>query len=166
MRTSFSIRIAAPISEVFAFFDDPVGTIRFQEHAAEHFKGSEVIDVLPDGRQTIDVHMQAGPRTWIQTIAQEVRQPPTRLLTRSWTWSKRRENRIGTMETDRRLSPDGEGTRLDVTVTYRIEHPWKNPRAVILSRLVGNGAARLEMEHSFHSMAEHLEGRHRAASLT
>jgi hypothetical protein len=70
------------------------------------------------------------------------------------------------METDRRLSLDGDATRLDVTVTYRIEHPWRNLRAVVLSRLVGNAAARLEMEHSLHSMAVHLEGRHRAASLT
>jgi hypothetical protein len=47
-----------------------------------------------------------------------------------------------------------------------LEHPWRNPLAAVLNRLTANSAARLEMEHSLHAIAEHLEGRHRAASLT
>jgi uncharacterized protein YndB with AHSA1/START domain len=166
MRWTCTIAIAAPISEVFAFFDDPVAAIRFQERAAQHFKGSEVIEVKPDGRRIIDLHMQAGNRAWTQTIVQEVREPPLRLVARSWTWTRHREDRLSTIETHRQLSPDGEGTRLEVAVTLSLEHPWRNPLAAVLNRLTANSAARLEMEHSLHAIAEHLEGRHRAASLT
>jgi hypothetical protein len=87
-------------------------------------------------------------------------------VARSWTWTKGREDRISIMDTDRHLSSDGEGTRLEVAVTFGLEHPWRNPLAVVLNRLIGNSAAQLELEHSLHAMADHLEGRHRAASFT
>jgi len=166
MRWNFTIPIAAPIHEVFAFFDDPVATIRFQEHAGQHLKQSRVVEALPDGRRVIDLQMAAGSRAWTQTIVQEVREPPTRLVARSYTWTDDRNARISTIETDRRFSSDETGTRLDVAVSFSVEHPWRNPLAVLLNRLVGNSAGRLEMEHSLHAMARHLEARHRAGSLT
>ena len=166
MRWTFTISIGVPIEEVFAFFDDPVATIRFQEHAGQHLKESRLVEVSADGRRTIDLMMQAGTRSWTQTIVQEVREPPSRLMARSYTWTEDRENRISTIATDRRFSPDGTGTRLDVAVTFSVERPWRNPLAVVLNRFMGNTAGRLEMEHSLHAIAEYLEGRHRAGSLT
>lgn len=165
MRWDFTISIGVPIEEVFAFFDDPIASIPFQEHAAEHFKGSRVVEVLPDGRRTIDLEMQAGSRTWTQTIVQEVREPPTRLVARSYTWTRDREDRVSTIATDRRLSAAGGATRLDVAVTFSLERPWRKPLAVLFNRVVGNTAGRLEMEHDLHAIAEYLEGRHRAALL-
>ena len=43
------------------------------------------------------------------------------------------------------------------------EHPSEHLRG---SRLWGQGAAKLELEHSLHNIAEHLEAKHRAAAGT
>ena len=166
MRTHLSVFIAVPIEDVFAFFDDPANSMAFQEHASEHLRGSELIDVAPDGRRTLDVRMQSGPTKWTQTIVQEVREVPTRQVARSWTWTRDRNERHATISTDRRFTPVDGGTSVDVTVAFHVEHPWRHPMTAVLNRVWGQGAAKLELEHSLHNIAEHLEARHRAAAGT
>src|SRR6266498_1736373 len=114
MRAQFVMSIAAPIEEVFAFFDDPRNTIQFVDHAEERVERWEVTEVRLDGSRVFDARIRAGVRTWVQTIDQELREPPTRLVTRSWTWAKDRNDRLQTITTDRTFHEQNGGTRLDV----------------------------------------------------
>jgi uncharacterized protein YndB with AHSA1/START domain len=157
MKMSFSI--AAPIDEVFAFFDDPVRLLQFQEHAKDHFQRAEVVEVRPDGRRMWDLHMKAGPRTWVQTIDQTVRQEPIRQSAESWTWTTRREERWLTMTSDRHFSSEGGRTKLELTTASRLDNPWRHPLAFLLNAVWGDSAGKLELEHTLHLAIEHLERR-------
>jgi uncharacterized protein YndB with AHSA1/START domain len=161
MRARLVMFIAAPIEDVFAFFDDPRNSIQFVDHAKSDVERWEVTEVRPDGRRVFDARMRAGVRTWVQTIDQEVREPPTRLATRSWTWAKDRNDRLQTMTTDRTFHEQNGGTRLDVGVDFRIDNPWRHPLGVVMNRLWRQRAAAIQLEHSLHFIAEHLEARHR-----
>jgi hypothetical protein len=156
MKVSLSAVIAVPIDEVFAYFDDPRNTLEFTSHA----KSFDIVTVEPDGRRTIDVHMRSGAKTWTQTIEQVVRDPPTRLATRGWTWTTDR-NPVGlSVTTDRRFLPEGDGARLDVTVEYVLEQPMRRPFWALVNRLQ-EGGVRLELEQQLRLMAGLIEARHR-----
>jgi hypothetical protein len=165
MRVTLGVFIAAPVEEVFAFLDEPMNIVEFQEHAKSHLQQVDLVETLPDGRRTFDFQMRAGPRAWMQTVKQVLREPPTRLVSDGWTWTKDRDRRVLTLTSDRRLAADSDGTRLETTIETRLEHPWRNPFAVVVGWLT-RGAFRLEQEHALHFMAEHIEaqraGRRRA----
>src|SRR5690349_17117412 len=110
MVTRLTRLIHAPIDEVFAFFDDPAGTMRFSPHA----EAFEVIERQPDGRCTYDIRMRADTREWMQTVEQVVREPPTRLVTRGGSWTGVRGRWALMASTDRRFTEESEGTRVDV----------------------------------------------------
>lgn len=157
MKVSLSAMIEAPIDEVFAYFDDPANTLEFTSHA----KSFDVVSVAPDDRRTFDVHMRSGGLTWTQTVEQVVRERPTRLLTRGGTWTTDR-GRLGLLvTTDRRFSPDGYGTRLDVTVEYLLDQPRRRAFLALLNWLQ-RGETRLELEHQLRLMAGLIEARHDA----
>jgi uncharacterized protein YndB with AHSA1/START domain len=159
VKTRLSVTIKAPIDDVFAFFDDPSNLLQFQEHAKGHFQRVEVVEVRPDGRRMWDVHMKAGPRTWVQTIDQTLREERVRQFAESWTWTKRRDQRWLTVTTDRHFSRAGEGTKLEMTTVYRLENPWRHPLAFLVNAVWGNSAGKLELEHALHYAIEHLERR-------
>ena len=145
--------IRAPIDEVFAFFDDPLKTLEFNDHAV-HF---DVVEVQPDGRRTFDVVMRAGAKQWMQTVEQVVREPPTRLLTRGGSWTRDRGRWVLTVTTDRRFTQEGGGTRVDATIETHVDDPFRHPFGAILN-WVQQGAARTEFEHQLHFMATRIEG--------
>ena len=153
MEFTFSRVIRAPVEVVFAFFDDPWKTAEFTPHAGR----VEVVAELPDGCRTFDVVMRAGAREWMQTIEQVVREPPTRLLTRGGSWTKDRRQWVLTISTDRRFTSEGDGTRIDATMEFRLAHPFRQPfRAV--SNWLRRGTARAEFEHQLELMARRIEG--------
>jgi hypothetical protein len=153
-RIHLNAYLPAPIDEVFDFFDDPDNTLEFNEHA-ERF---DVVDVQPDGRRTIDVVMKAGRKTWMQTVEQVVREPPTRLTTRGGTWTTQRDQLMLSGTTDRRFSVEGDGTRIDVTLDFRLQRPLQRPFWVVLNWLQ-RGAAQREFEHQLTQAAQRLAGR-------
>jgi uncharacterized protein YndB with AHSA1/START domain len=158
MRVDLTTYIPAPIDVVFAFLDDPANTLEFAGHARSHVEHLQVVAVRPDGARTFDLQMRSGGKTWVQTIDQEVRQSPTRLMTRGWTWTIDREQPVLTVTTDRRLYAEGEGTRLHVTVETRLDHPWKRPYWAIVGWRQ-RGAMRLGLEHQIHLITERLAAR-------
>lgn len=146
--------VPAPIDEVFAFFDDPDNTAEFNEHAAS----VEVVDVQPDGRRTIDVVMKAGRKTWMQTIEQVVREPPTRLTTGGGSWTARRDQPSLSITTDRCFSTDGDGTVIDVTIDYRLQQPLRRPVWAVLGWLQ-RGQTQREFEYQLSRIVERLASR-------
>jgi hypothetical protein len=153
MAISLSELIHAPIEDVFGFFDDFEKTMEVNVHAV-HF---EVVDAKPDGRRTIDVLMRAGPREWMQTIEQVVREPPTRLLTRGGTWTNDRERWLLTLTTDRRFTREADGTRVDVILQSRLDHSLRRPFHAIINRL-RRDATRREFEHQLKLIVALIEG--------
>jgi hypothetical protein len=145
--------IQAPIDEVFAFFDDPLKMLEFNEHAV-HF---DVVDAKPDGRRTFDVVMRAGAKQWRQTVEQVIREPPTRLMTRGGTWSTDRRRWLLTVTTDRRFSADGDGTLLDATIETTVDDPFHHPFGAILN-WVQQGAAKAEFERQLDAITARIEG--------
>jgi hypothetical protein len=145
--------IRAPVDDVFGFLDDPAKTLEFNDHAVDF----EVVDVQPDGRRTFDVVMRSGAREWMQTIEQVVREPPTRLMTRGGSWSTDRRQWLLTITTDRRFTTEGDGTRVDVTIDARLDHPFRRPFRAILNWLQ-RGATRTEFEHQLDFIARRIEG--------
>jgi uncharacterized protein YndB with AHSA1/START domain len=153
MAIELSRLIRAPIDEVFAFFDDPANTMRFNEH----FMRYEVIDEQPDGRRVFDLFLGAGERRWVQTIGQVLREPPTRLVTRSGTWESAGDPWALTLVTDRRFSKHVDGTRLDMAVSYRLTEPWRHP-VKVAQNWFQRGAVRLEYERQLDAMVRMIEG--------
>jgi uncharacterized protein YndB with AHSA1/START domain len=153
MTIELSRLVHAPIEEVFAFFDDPANTLPFNEHVIRF----EVIDEQPDGRRAFDVVMGAGERRWMQTVGQVVREPPTRLVTRSGTWESEGDRWAATLVTDRRFVAEGGGTRLDVTVDFRLADPWRHPMKV-LQNWIQRDAVGPEFERQLDSMVRRIEG--------
>lgn len=153
MAISLSRFIDAPVDGVFAFFDDPANTLTVNEHAVSF----EVVDTQPDGRRTFDVTMRAGTKDWTQTIQQVVREPATRLTTQSGTWTADRGEWLLIVDTDRRFSIEGNGTRVDVTVEARVCHPWRRPIQAFQNWL-HRDVARAEFEHQFDLIAHRIEG--------
>ncbi len=156
MRINLGAFVAAPIQDVFAFFDDPANTLEFNTHARRF----EVVAVQPDGRRTIDFEMNSGAKTWMQTVEQEVREPPTKLVTRGGTWTSDRRTFLMTVTTDRSFSVEGDGTRLDVTVEFRLDQPWRRPFWTVLS-WIQRGATQLELEHQLYYMTDLIAARHK-----
>ena len=155
MRNSASVLVPAPIEAVFDFLDDPANTLRLGGHAAEHV-ASVVVVAEQDGRRTFDLKMQAGPKTWSQTVQQTVRDRPARLDTHGWTWVSDRNDPYLQVTTERTLTREAEGTRVSTTVTYT---PRKRP---LLGKILGflqRGQTQLELEHQLHFLAEHFASR-------
>ena len=153
MPISLSTFIRAPIDEVFAFFDDPKNTLAVNEHTVRF----EIVDEQPDGRRTFEVVMRAGAKEWTQTIEQVVREPTTRLTTQGGSWTTDRREWVLTVCTDRRFSIEGDGTRVDVTVETRLDHPFRRPFQAILNWL-HQGATRTEFEYQLDLIAARIEG--------
>ena len=153
MAIKLSRFIRAPVGEVFAFFDDPANTMQVNEHATRY----EVVDAQADGRRTFDITMRAGAKEWMQTIEQVVREPPTRLTTRGGSWTTDRRDWLLTVTTDRRFSTEGDGTRVDVTIDSRLDHPYRRPVRAIQNWLQ-RGVAQAEFEHQLASIAARIEG--------
>ena len=103
MRLELQVFVPGPIDEVFDFLDDPWKTIGLGGHAAEHVRGITEVAADEDGRRTFEIKMQAGPRSWNQTVQQVVRERPTRLVTEGWTWVNDRDDPALRVTTDRRL---------------------------------------------------------------
>jgi hypothetical protein len=110
----------------------------------------------PDGRRTFDLAMQAGPKEWMQTIEQVVREPPIRLVTRSGTWTTDRRQWLLTLTTDRRFTVEAEGTRVDKSIDTQLAHPWHRPLQAI-QNWVQRGATRSEFERQLDLMARRIE---------
>jgi hypothetical protein len=153
MAISLSKIIRAPIDDVFAFFDDFAKTMEFNAHAVRF----EVVDAQPDGRRTIDVLMRAGSREWMQTIEQVVREPSTRLVTRGGTWTNDRGRWLLTVTTDRRFRTDADGTRVDVILESRLDHPVRRPFHALVNWL-RRGATRREFERQLNMIGARIEG--------
>jgi hypothetical protein len=158
MAISLSEFVHAPIEDVFGFFDDFAKTMEFNVHAVRF----EVVDAQPDGRRTIDVVMRAGRREWIQTIEQVVREPSTRLVTRGGTWTTDRHSWLLTLTTDRRFTTEADGTRVDVILESRLDHPHRRPFHVLINWL-RRGATRREFEHQLKLIVARIEGEQRPA---
>lgn len=152
MTTTVSRFISAPIDEVFAFFDDPGSTLEVNPHAVRF----DVVDEQPDGRRTYDVAMRSESGTWMQTVEQVLRQPPTRLVTRGGSWTSDRERWLLTITTDRQFSVEGDGTRVVVRIESKLDHPLRRP-AQALRNWLWRGAASQEFEHQLALIAERLE---------
>src|SRR5690349_13368178 len=104
MQLELGVSIPAGVEEVFDFLDDPANTLRLGGHGAEHAAGIAVVASQPDGRRTFDIRMRAGGRAWTQTVEQVVRERPTRLVTRGWTWVNDRSETYLLITTDRQLA--------------------------------------------------------------
>ena len=102
--------------------------------------------------------MRSGPKQWTQTVEQVLREPPTRLITRGVTWTTDRDRWLLTVTTDRRLSLEGTGTRVDVNIETRMVHPLRQPFQA-LSNWLHRAAAQAEFEQQFALMAERIQGR-------
>ncbi len=146
--------IRAPVEDVFAFFDDQANTMEFNAHAVS----LEVVDVQPDGRRTVDIVMKSDALEWMQTVEQVIRERPTRLVTRGGSWTDERGNWLLTVTTDRRFTSEGDGTRVEITIDSRLDHPFLRPAQAIRNRL-RQGATRTEFEHQLEFMARRIEGR-------
>jgi uncharacterized protein YndB with AHSA1/START domain len=151
-RIRLSVFITAPIDEVFAFLDDPDNVAEFSEHAER----VEIVDVKPDGRRTVDILMRWGRKSWHQTIEQVVREPPTRLATRGGTWTEPGKY-VMTVEVDRRLSVERDGTRVDMNWDFRTHRRFH----AVFDWLQRDAATR-EWQHQLSLMAERLAARPQA----
>lgn len=157
MTINLSKLIRAPIDEVYAFFNDPANTTQLNTHAVRY----EVVDTHPDGRRTYDVVMRAGSNEWMQTVEELVRDRPTRLVTRGGSWTTDRQHWLLTITTDRRFSPESDGTRVDVTIDTKLGQPLRRLAQAIRNWL-WRGAAKAEFERQLALVAERLETRQRA----
>jgi len=153
MRFDFGVFVPGSIEEVFDFLDNPSNTIGLGGHAAEHVRGITEVATDDAGRRTFDFKMQAGPRTWTQTLQQVVRDRPTRLVTRSWTWVNDREDPALVVMTDRRLVVESGGTRLSMTIEYEAQKWTLFARGL---NWLQRGHTRLELEHQLPSASRHL----------
>jgi hypothetical protein len=155
MRISARVYVPAPIEAVFDFLDDPINTLRLGGHAADHVARIVVVSEEA-GRRTFDLNLQAGPKTWTQTVRQVVRDRPTRLDTDGWTWVNDRNDPYLHVATERTLTAEADGTLVSTSVTY-------TPRKRLLfAKLVGwlqRGQTQLELEHQLHILAEHFAAR-------
>jgi carbon monoxide dehydrogenase subunit G len=156
MRFEVSADIPAPVEEVFDFLDDPANALKLNEHAADHVVGFDIVDTAPDGRRTVDVRMQAGRRAWIQTIEQVVRERPSRLVTRGWTWTERRDEPLMVVMNDRRLAEAASATRLTITADYELR---KAPLTARIMARLQRGATRLELVNGLHLLIDHFASR-------
>jgi len=154
MAINLSKLIRAPVEDVFAFFDDQVNTMEFNAHAVS----LEVVDVQPDGRRTFDIVMRSDALEWMQTVEQTIRERPSRLVTRGGSWTTERGDWLLTVTTDRRFTAEGGGTRIEITIESRLDHPFLRPAQAIRNRL-REGATRTEFEHQLEFMARRIEGR-------
>ena len=153
MQLELGVSVPAPIEEVFDFLDDQANTLSLGGHAADHTAGIEVINVEPDGRRTFDIHMRSGARTWTQTVEQTIRERPSRLVTRGWTWTTDRNDPYLVITTNRRLTAVADGTRLTMSVRSELRKRSLVARA---TNWLLRGQARLELEHQLHFLAEHF----------
>ena len=156
MRFDLGVFVPGAIDEVFDFLDDPWNTISLGGHAAEHVQSITEVASDDEGRRTFDIKMQAGPRAWTQTVQQIVRNRPTRLMTRGWTWVNDREEPALLVMTDRQLSAETGGTRLSMTIDYE---PQKLRTFARVLNLLQRGQTRLELEHQLHFLAERFAAR-------
>lgn len=152
MTVHLSAIIHAPIDVVFEYFDLAENTASASEHAVR----VDVVDTQPDGRRTCDVVMAAGARQWVQSIEQVVREPPLRLTTRSWSWTWDRQQPLLTLLTDRRFTSEPDGTRVDATIDYHLDRPWRRPLWAMTNWL-RQGAARREFEGQLSLIAQRIE---------
>ncbi len=159
MSITLSRFIDAPIDEVFAFFDDPGNTLEFNQHAA----GFDLIRVEDDGRRTVDIAMSSGSKRWMQTVAQVVREPPTRLVTTGGTWTSTRDQTILIVTTDRRFAVEGHGTRVDVVIDAALDASRGRPWQAVVNRL-RMGATRAEFGRQLDQIAARIEARQREPS--
>lgn len=157
MAINLSTLISAPIDEVYSFFSDPASTLQFNEHAVRF----QVVHAQPDGRRTFDVLMRAGSNEWTQTVEELVDEPPIRLVTRGGSWTTDRRQWLLTITTDRRFSREGDGTRVEITIDFKLGQPLRHP-AQAIGNWLRRGAARAEFERQLALMAERLEAQHRA----
>ena len=156
MRFNFGVFVPAPIDDVFDFLDEPSNTVALGGHASEHVQGITEVAVDEDGRRTFDFKMHAGPRSWTQTVQQVVRDRPTRLVTRGYTWTKSRDDPYLRVTTDRKLTSEEDGTRLVMAIDYDVQRlRWF---ALVLNWMQ-RGHVRLELEHQLHFLAEHFASR-------
>ena len=153
MAISLSTFIHAPVDEVFAYFDDFATTLTLNDHAVSF----EVVDRQPDGRRTFDILMRGGGTEWMQTTEQVVREPPRRLLTRAGSWNVDRLHWILATTTDRRFSTEGDGTRVDVSVETRLDHPLRRPIRAVQNWLQRD-LARAEYEYQLRTIAARIDG--------
>ena len=156
MRLELQVFVPGPIDEVFDFLEDPWKTIGLGGHAAEHVRGITEVAADEHGRRTFEINMQAGPRSWNQTVKQVVRERPTRLVTEGWTWVNDRDDPALRVTTDRRLLSEEDGTRLSMTTDYE---PQKMRRFALALNWLQRGQTRLELEHHLHFLAEHFAAR-------
>jgi len=147
-----------------AFFDDPLQALEFQERPRSLLQRAEIVEVLPDGRRTIDLHMRDGRTTWVQTLVQDVREPPSRQVGHSYTWTKARDQVVSRMSSERRFVAEAGGTRVDSIVEFHVERQPRRSLALLVNWVWGNRAFQIEQEHALHFIAEHLEARHRGVS--
>jgi len=153
MKIGIVREINAPIEAVFAFLDNPENAVGINPHVVH----IEVIERSPDGRQMVDAHLSSPEGlSWAQTIDQVVRQPPSRLMTRAWTWKDDRRHRFLVIETDRHLSSTGERTRLEVTIEGSIDKPFRHPLRVLQSWF-HRGTAQREFERQYDIVVERIE---------
>ena len=104
----------------------------------------------------LDVEMVAGARHWTQSIEQVVREPPHLLTTRSWSWTGNCQRPILTILTDRRFTSESDGTRVDATIDYQLDRPWRRPFWVATNWL-RRGAARREYERQLSLIVQRIE---------
>ncbi|HEX9549852.1 MAG TPA: SRPBCC family protein [Candidatus Limnocylindrales bacterium] len=156
MRFEVSADIPAPVEEVFDFPGDQANALKLNERAADHVVGFDIVDTAPDGRRTVDVRMQAGKRAWIQTIEQVVRERPSRLVTRGWTWTERRDEPLMVVMNDRRLAEAASATRLTITADYELR---KAPLTARIMARLQRGATRLELVNGLHLLIDHFASR-------
>ena len=141
-----------PSDVVFGYFDLADNTASASEHAVR----VEVVDIQPDGRRTCDVVMVAGAKQWVQSIEQVVREPPLLLTTRSWSWTADRQQPLLTILTHRRFTSESDGTRVDATIDYQLDRPWRRPLWATTNWL-RRGAARREFERQLSLIAQRIE---------
>ncbi len=146
--------VRAPIDDVFGYFDLVENTATASEHAIR----ADVVDVQPDGRRTWDVVMVAGAKQWTQSIEQVVRERPLRLTTRSWSWTRDRQQPVLTLITDRRFSSEPGGTRVDATIDYQLVRPWRHPFLATVNWL-RRGSAQREFERQLSVIVQRIEAR-------
>jgi uncharacterized protein YndB with AHSA1/START domain len=152
MRFEVGRSIAAPIENVFAFFDDPHNTIAYSPHA----RRVKVIETRADGCRTYDVWMQGHDKAWMQTVEQVLREPPRRLVNRSWSWSDDRSKRVLSITSDRQFSEDVGNTFARVWIDVSLVQPLRRPFDAARN-LIFRGATQLEFEHQLDVIGKRIE---------
>ena len=156
MKVELDVLVPAPVEVVFDFLDDPANMLRLSEHASEHTVGIDKYPDQPDGRKTVDFRMRSGKVDWVHSVEQVLRERPSRLVTRSWTWTQSRSDHVLSLISDRRLTAESGGTRLATTIEYR---PGKSTLFENARLWLQRGATRVELEHQLHLLAERLASR-------